>query len=246
MKEPLPCEAPEDWDREFNRHFKLMGPWYYFTIPFLCPLINGNTKLIELGCGQGHILRYLSENGFLRGNQIWAMDQSQAAADYIRRRIPEAHVTVADISQVASLSNQFDICLLMETVEHLEDPHSILRHIYASMTSGGWLFLSFPNFLHIPWLVVRVLSDLLKKPNWIVRQPVDKIYTVPHVKRLVTKAGFEFRGGIGSNYGPPILHRLESAWMTKTLNKVGLWWVSFHPILVFRKPISQTSAARTI
>ena len=108
---------------------------------------------------------------------------------------------------------------------------------------GGRLFLSFPNFLHLPWLAVRLLSDLLHKPNWIVRQPVDRIHTIFSVIRLARRAGFRFEKGIGSNYGPPVLYPLEKEWVTNGLNALGLWWLSFHPILVFRKPGAGTTAA---
>ena len=83
---------------------------------------------------------------------------------------------------------------------------------------------------------------IMNKPNWIVRQPVDKIYTVPQVIRIVKQAGFELECGIGSNYGPPVFYPLEREWVTKSLNALGLWWLSFHPILVFRKPALVSSA----
>jgi 2-polyprenyl-3-methyl-5-hydroxy-6-metoxy-1,4-benzoquinol methylase len=213
-----------------------MGPWYYFMIPQIVSLLTNKTKLVELGCGQGHLLRYLVEKQQIQERQIWAMDQSKTAVEFVKKRMPDAHVFTGDIYQLELEPETFNICLFMETIEHLEDPAPALKNIYSILAAGGWLFVSFPNFLHLPWLLVRVLSDLLNKPNWIVRQPVDKIYTVFGVIKLLKKAGFKFDHGIGSNYGPPVLYPLEKEWMTNGLNKLGLWWLSFHPILVFRKP----------
>jgi hypothetical protein len=79
-------------------------------------------------------------------------------------------------------------------------------------------------------------ADLLNKPNWIVRQPIDKIYTVFGIIKLVELGGFKFEAGIGSNYGPPVLYPLEKEWMTNSLNALRLWRFSFHSILLFRKP----------
>jgi hypothetical protein len=124
----------------------------------------------------------------------------------------------------------------METIEHLEAPMVALPKIRDVIAPGGILYVSFPNYLSLPWLPVRILSEKLNKPNWVVLQPVDKIYTTFHVKKLAAAAGFRFEKGIGSGYGPPVLYRAEKEWMTKSLNALGLWQLSFHPILKFRKP----------
>ena len=89
---------------------------------------------------------------------------------------------------------------------------------------------------HLPWLAVRLLSEWLNRPSWILLQPVDKIYTIFGIKKLARAAGFEFGKGIGSNYGPPVLHPLEREWMTRGFNRCGMWWLSLHPILKFKKP----------
>ena len=233
------------WYDEFYRQEQTQfAPWYRFSIPHLRERVTPETKLIDLGCGQGHLLRHLAKEGILAQERLYGLDQSSTALDFVRKWLPESHLQVGDIYQLDYPKEFFQVSFLMETIEHLEEPERALRGIYAIMAPAGLLYVSFPNFLHLPWLAVRLLSDLLNKPSWIVRQPIDKIYTVPQVLRLVKKVGFEFEAGIGSNYGPPILYPLEKKWLTTTLNALGLWWFSFHPILVFRKPSVGTLTAR--
>jgi hypothetical protein len=59
-----------------------------------------------------------------------------------------------------------------------------------------------------------------------------------HYQQIQTaeSAGFRIEQGIGSGYGPPFFYRFEKDWMTRALNALGQWRMSFHPILVFRKP----------
>ena len=161
----------------------------------------------------------------------------------MKEKLPRAHLSVGDIYKLTFGDNLFDACLLMETIEHLEEPAPALAEIRRVIKPGGLLYISFPNFLHLPWLAVRILAEKLNRPNWIVLQPVDKIYTVFSVIKLVRKAGFEFQEGIGCNYGPPVLYPLEKEWVTKALNALGLWRLSFHPILVFKKPAAGTAGA---
>lgn len=216
--------------------------WYKFSLPYLRSVLNPQTKLVELGCGQGPLLRYLAREKLLPEENIYGMDQSRTAVDLVKRVLPKAHVDTGDIYQLPYPGNFFDVCLLMETIEHLEEPLPALRQIIDVMTPGGSLLVSYPNFPRPDWRLFRFLAERLNKPKWVVLQPIDKIYRVSEVIRIVESAGFQFERGIGSGYGPPFFYRFETDWMTKLLNSLGLWRLSFHPILVFRKP-SQTSPA---
>ena len=235
--DPPPVAKEAGWYDEFYTQEQTgLAPWYRFAIPDLLTVLNPQARLLELGCGQGHVLRYLSEKNILPQQNIYAIDQSTTAVDFVKKRLPQAHLATGDIYCLEFPADFFNVCLLMETIEHLEEPQSALQQMFSVIAPGGLLYVSFPNYLHLPWLVVRILAEKLNHPNWIVLQPVDKIYTVFSVVKLVEGAGFKFGRGIGSNYGPPVLYPLEKEWVTRFLNSLGLWRLSFHPILVFRKP----------
>ena len=224
----------------YDEYYKFVqtgfAPWYRFAIPDLRRVLTPQSKLVELGCGQGHLLRYLVQEQLLPEENIYGMDQSTTAVEFVYRFLPKAHLSVGDIYRLEYPKDFFDVCLLMETIEHLEEPQAALQQIHSIVAPGGLLYISFPNYLCLPWLPVRILAEKLNKPNWVVLQPVDKIYTVFTVIRLVRQAGFQFVRGIGSNYGLPLLYPLEKDWMTRFLNSLRLWRFCFHPILVFRKP----------
>ncbi len=223
------------WYNEFYkiRQFGL-SPWYRFLLPELAKTLKPSSQLLELGCGQAHILRVIAEKGLLPQENITGVDQSKTAVEFCAEHLPKARFLTGDLYDLSNLpQGSFDVCLLMETIEHIEAPEQPIANIRRLLKPGGLLFVSFPNFFHLPWLAVRILSEKLNRPNWIVLQPVDKIYTVASVKRLFTKAGFRFVRGVGSNYGPPVLYPLETDGLTRLLNSLGLWWLSFHPILVF-------------
>jgi 2-polyprenyl-3-methyl-5-hydroxy-6-metoxy-1,4-benzoquinol methylase len=230
-------EKDAQWYNEFYKIKQTgLSPWYRFLLPELAKALNGSSKLLELGCGQAHILRVLAAQGILPEENITGVDQSQVAVDFCAKQLPKARFLTGDIYNISHLpAGAFDTCLLMETIEHIESPQKPIANILEVLKPGGLLYVSFPNFLHLPWLAVRILSEKLNRPNWIVLQPVDKIYTVFGVRNLFTAAGFRFVKGIGSNYGPPVLYPLETDGVTRFLNSIGLWRLSFHPILVFQK-----------
>lgn len=225
-----------DWYNQFYGMGRLhLAPWNRYLLPFLIPEIKPDTRLLELGCGQGQVLQLLAQHSSIREENIYGIDQSSVAVDFTQKLLPKAHISTQDIYQLNLPENFFDICVLMETIEHLEEPVLGLKKIAHVMKPGGLLFLSFPNYMHLPWLVVRILAEKLNRPNWVVLQPVDKIYTTYHVEKLARQAGFTLERGMGSNYGPPVFYPLERDWMTRGLNSIGLWRFSYHPILRFRK-----------
>jgi 2-polyprenyl-3-methyl-5-hydroxy-6-metoxy-1,4-benzoquinol methylase len=238
-RRPAPArrKADADWYNDFYKKPQAgLAPWYRFLLPELRNTVRPSTRLIELGCGQGHILRVLAQNDFLPEEHITGLDQSKAAVDFCSQHLSKARFLTGDLYDLKELSaDAFDVCLLMETIEHLEEPQPAIANIRRILKPEGLLYVSFPNYLHLPWLLVRILAEKLNHPNWIVLQPVDKIYTTFGVTRLFRQAGFDFIKGVGCNYGPPVLYPLETDGMTRLLNSLGLWRLSFHPILVFRK-----------
>ena len=226
-----------DWYNKFYKTLQVgLSPWYRFLLPELSRTLKPSSRLLELGCGQAHILRVLARQGVLLEENITGVDQSKVAVEFCSEQLPKATFCTGNLYDLSNLPPaSFDVCLLMETIEHVEAPEQPIANIRRLLKDDGLLYVSFPNFLHLPWLLVRILSEKLNRPNWIVLQPVDKIYTVFGVIRLFKKAGFRFIKGVGSNYGPPVLYPLETDSLTRLLNRLGLWRLSFHPILVFAK-----------
>jgi 2-polyprenyl-3-methyl-5-hydroxy-6-metoxy-1,4-benzoquinol methylase len=232
------------YDDYYRRIATDICPWNEFLLPELADTLKPKHTLIELGCGQGHVLQYISETKLLPQENIYGIDQSQVAIDFVHARIPNANLNAGDLHLLNLSPENFDFCLLMETIEHLTDPLPVLNKINSILKPDGVLYLSFPNYLHLPWLVVRILAEKLNKPNWIQLQPVDKIYSVFTIIKFMRNSGFELEKGIGTTYCLPMpwpwLRRLERPPLTRVLNALGLWWISFHPIMKFRKVVKRS------
>jgi ubiquinone/menaquinone biosynthesis C-methylase UbiE len=222
----------------YNEHYKKIQinftSWYVFMLSELMSLINFNSKLLEIGCGQSKGLKFLIKNNFKEEN-IYGIDQSNEAINFSKKELPNAKLSVGDAYNLKFSDNFFDFVLLMEVIEHIEEPNIVLKEIYRVLKPGGKVFLSFPNYINFPWLIVRILAEKFNKPNWIVLQPVDKIYTTISVINFCKKNNLKYKKIIGSNYFPPILYRYEKSAITKFLNKIRLSHMSFHPVLIFEK-----------
>ncbi|MBK7998499.1 MAG: class I SAM-dependent methyltransferase [Verrucomicrobia bacterium] len=108
-------------------------------------ILKPNSKLVELGCGQGLLLREIARQGLLPEENIFGLDQSQKAVDYVLRALPKASAATGDIYHLDTAKNFFDVCLLMETIEHWRIKPA-LDQIFSVMAGEGACWSHIPIF----------------------------------------------------------------------------------------------------
>jgi len=117
------------------------------------------SRFLDVGCGAGFDLEYLSEQGF----SVTGIDISSVAIDLIRRRVKElkAELLVGDII-TASFNKPFDFVTDRGCFHHIVNDE---RPLYAKTIShalkpGGYLFLRgccVSDDIRQPW--VPLISD---------------------------------------------------------------------------------------
>lgn len=236
MKDNKAKKEHIDWyDNLYKHEGDYLPSWYKYAIADLTTKIKQKDKIAEFGCGQSVALRFLAENKFVKEENIYGIDQSFQAAKFLKKKLPKANISQGDIYDLKFKNNSFDYILLMETIEHLEAPYEALKEIQRVLKPNGKLYISFPNYFNLPWFVLRILSEKLNRPSWVFLQPLDKIYNTLMVINFCKKNNLKYKRAVGTNYFPPVLFKYESDSMTKFLNSLKLYHLSFHPILIFEK-----------
>jgi len=121
-----------------------MGWWsarMYAGIASWCLRRNGGRRLLEIGCGQGHVL------GFLDGRyDTTGVDVSEYAIEQCRRNAPGASCAVVDLASECPFdAGSFDLVLARYVFEHLPDPLPTMRRAAELLRPGGTLFFAVPN-----------------------------------------------------------------------------------------------------
>jgi 2-polyprenyl-3-methyl-5-hydroxy-6-metoxy-1,4-benzoquinol methylase len=103
------------------------------------PKACAGSRLLDIGAGNGEFLTFASAIGW----EVIGVEPDAAAADLARSRGLEMHTDTLDTLPVDQ--GPFDQVTLMQVVEHVHDPFSLLCHIRARLKPGGRLWLETSN-----------------------------------------------------------------------------------------------------
>ncbi len=115
-------------------------------------------KVLDVGCGDGHYLYYLQEQGCA---DLTGIDSSQDRLDRCQKQI-KGQFECADAFQwLENCSNQYDLVVCNHMIEHFTDePLFYLLELLVKVTKkGGSILLTTPNAC-TPWAGYNHYSDL--------------------------------------------------------------------------------------
>jgi len=221
----------DDYYSKVNNKF---SSWNLKILELIKDSYKKRLKILDCGCGDGGLLKKLAQNFKINKNYLYGIDQSKVAINKLKKQ-GFKNVKASNLESIPYKSNYFDIIVLAEVIEHLRDKDKVILEVYRCLKKDGLLIISFPNYLNLPWLILRLLAKFLNKPNWIILQPYDKIYSYFGIKRYIARKGFAFIKSSGTCYLPPILYKCEAMKLSNSLSRCSLAFLSFHPVLVFKK-----------
>jgi SAM-dependent methyltransferase len=82
-------------------------------------------SVLEVGCGEGFVLSALVDAGI--SAELTGIDLSEAAVADAQERLGDAAaVRVEDARELANLTSTYDLVMMLEVLEHLENPETML------------------------------------------------------------------------------------------------------------------------
>jgi len=100
-------------------------------------------KILDIGCATGNSVEILKKN-----NRIYGVDISNHAIDECKRRFPKIkdHFQCIDINlSIPKFKTKFDLILLLDVIEHLENFEFLRKIITSYLTKDGVLIITTPN-----------------------------------------------------------------------------------------------------
>lgn len=138
-----------------------------------------DARILELGCGFGHLLRFLRERGYTQVVGV-ELDADLAATASARAGVP---VHCGDARRFLEKGEQrYDVILAFDIIEHfsLDDAARLARAMRAALVDGGRAILRTPNMANVFGVYSRYM-DLTHQTG----------FTEQSLAQLLRSAGFE-------------------------------------------------------
>ena len=103
--------------------------------------LHGADKFLEIGCGTGSVLEFISKGSDLKltGAEAYLEGLKLAQA-----RLPRAEFIQLDARRLP-FAARFDGIGLFDVLEHLDDDESLLREVFKALKPDGYVFVTAPQ-----------------------------------------------------------------------------------------------------
>src|SRR4029453_13828656 len=173
--------------------------------------VRGIGPVCDIGCGPGHVARYLHE----RGGQVCAVDLSPVLVERARRMTPGVEFRQGDMIALDAPDEAWAGIVAFYSIIHISrgDMARPLRELRRGVRPGGILLLAFhigDDTIHLDeWWGQRVCVDFF-------------FFRSDEVARYLREAGFEIEEVIEREPYPDVEHQSRRAYIFAGKPKSGV------------------------
>ncbi|HVW13499.1 MAG TPA: class I SAM-dependent methyltransferase [Mucilaginibacter sp.] len=151
---------------------------------------NSNRCILDLGCGNGHLVNYLVAHGY----NAYGTDASENGIAIAKKEHPDRFF-LQDLS-TGKLPEplqklKFDTIVSTEVIEHLYDPEGFIDFCKSILPENGEIIISTPYHGYFKNLMLSVLNmwDTHMSPTW--HGGHIKLWSRNTLSKLLTDKGFK-------------------------------------------------------
>ncbi|RIK70997.1 MAG: class I SAM-dependent methyltransferase [Planctomycetota bacterium] len=148
-----------------------------------CKRLDPAARILDIGCGDGFHLKLLKEFG-QPGWRLEGVDASPRAVAAARRSGLSVHL--GDVETAGLDPDSYDLVLLIATIEHVEDPLSVLRAAARLLRPGGRVVVATDNTATLDYRLFgnRHWGGYHFPRHW-------NLFDKPSLRRLAERAGLD-------------------------------------------------------
>jgi SAM-dependent methyltransferase len=144
---------------------------------------SGPRRLLDVGCGNGRFLQLLRDFGAREWTLVGTEFDTAAAAECAERGF-ETHV--ARVEDFRGGDATFDGVIMLQLIEHVDDPGRICERVFELLRPGGCLIIETPNLAGADY---RIFSG-----RWWGHYHFPRhwnLFSTAAIRRLLEDRGFE-------------------------------------------------------
>ncbi len=197
-------QLSDEWWNE-NGKFKILHQIKSHRMSYILEQIKDrdlkNLKILDVGCGGGIICEPLARLGAKVTGVDFAPNNIKAAKLHSKRNNLKINYIYKDIEK-SKLDKKFDIILMFEVLEHLDNWKKTIKNIKKNLNKNGMLIISTINRNLISKLfAIDIAENIL---NWVPKGTHDynKLIKPEELKIILTKENFHFNNIKGLVFDP--------------------------------------------
>lgn len=144
--------------------------------------LNKNSKILEIGCGNGFILEKLYKLGF---KNVYGVEPSLDAVRKANNSIKK-NISINMLKKGIYKTATFDFIFFFQTLDHITDPNKFLKICNSYLKDEGFILAFNHN-------VNSISSFLLKEKSPIIDIEHPYLYNFSTIKQILEKNGFIFQ-----------------------------------------------------
>ena len=197
-------QLSDEWWNE-NGKFKILHQIKTHRMSYILEQINNrnikNLKILDVGCGGGIICEPLARLGAKVTGIDFAPNNIKAAKIHSKKNKLKINYIYKDIEK-SKLDAKFDIILMFEVLEHLDNWKKTIKNIKKNLNKNGIVIISTINRNLISKLfAINIAENIL---NWIPKGTHDynKLIKPEELKNTLSKENFRFNNIKGLVFDP--------------------------------------------
>lgn len=153
-------------------------------------VLNGSCKsVLEVGSGIGLIGSYIRK----KNKNIHYTGVEIDKESFDKSQVLQLNTINADFTAMATLEGKYDVIMLWEVLEHLQDLNLFITLAYEKLNISGTIILSTPNYEKIYNYVEREKDAIFQDEppvhlNYFTKENIKTIFEINHFKDCKVKA----------------------------------------------------------
>ena len=197
-------QLSDEWWNE-NGKFKILHQIKNHRMTYILDQIGNrdikNLKILDVGCGGGIICEPLARLGAKVTGMDFAPNNIIAAKIHSKKNKLKINYINKDIEK-SKLDEKFDIILMFEVLEHLDDWKKTIKNMKKNLNNNGLIIISTINRnLLSKIFAINIAENIL---HWIPKGTHDynKLIKPEELKRILLNEKFNFNNIKGLVFNP--------------------------------------------
>lgn len=153
---------------------------YLDALNKVLPVLPKDAKMLEVGCGNGFLLKTLLDKGYV---DICGIEPSLAAVSKADNRI-KRKITVDFLRDGIYKNNQFNFIFSFQTFDHMYEPVNFIKTCFNLLLPGGFILILSHD-------LESLSAKILKERSPIIDIEHPFLYSKLTIRKLFEKNGFK-------------------------------------------------------